>query len=183
MGTEFNQDEKLKAFRRFFDKSYSKIKAFSLKLLKVEEDAEDITQDIFLKFWEKPELWYGKTEIDNLLFIIARNAIFNFIKHKSIFDNGLVELSDETVNIPLSDWISPEDELQAEETRLLINMTIERLPEKRREVFLMHKNEGLSAAQIAEKLNISVRTAEHHIYRAMAELKKMLLSVIFLFFV
>ena len=149
----------------------------------MEEDAEDITQDIFLKFWEKPELWYGKTEIDNLLFIIARNAIFNFIKHKSIFDNGLVELSDETVNIPLSDWISPEDELQAEETRLLINMTIERLPEKRREVFLMHKNEGLSAAQIAEKLNISVRTAEHHIYRAMAELKKMLLSVIFLFFV
>lgn len=183
MGTEFNQDEKLKAFRRFFDKSYPKIKAFSLKLLKVEEDAEDITQDIFLKFWEKPELWYGKTEIDNLLFIIARNAIFNFIKHKSIFDNGLVELSDETVNIPLSDWISPEDELQAEETRLLMNMTIERLPEKRREVFLMHKNEGLSAAQIAEKLNISVRTAEHHIYRAMAELKKMLLSVIFLFFV
>ena len=183
MGTEFNQDEKLKAFRRFFDKSYPKIKAFSLKLLKVEEDAEDITQDIFLKFWEKPELWYGKTEIDNLLFIIARNAIFNFIKHKSIFDNGLVELSDETVNIPLSDWISPEDELQAEETRLLINMTIERLPEKRREVFLMHKNEGLSAAQIAEKLNISVRTAEHHIYRDMAELKKMLLSVIFLFFV
>lgn len=183
MGTELNKDEKVKAFRRFFDKSYPKIKAFSLKLLKVEEDAEDITQDIFLKFWEKPELWYGKTEIDNLLFIIARNAIFNFIKHKSIFDNGLVELSDETVNIPLSDWISPEDELQAEEIRLLINMTIERLPEKRREVFLMHKNEGLSAAQIAEKLNISVRTAEHHIYRAMAELKKVLLSIIFLFFV
>lgn len=183
MGTELNQDEKVKAFRRFFDKSYPKIKAFSLKLLKVEEDAEDITQDIFLKFWEKPELWYGKTEIDNLLFIIARNAIFNFIKHKSIFDNGLIELSDETVNIPISDWISPEDELQAEEIRLLINMTIERLPEKRREVFLMHKNEGLSAAQIAEKLNISARTAEHHIYRVMAELKKVLLSIIFLFFV
>lgn len=183
MGTELNQDEKVKAFRRFFDKSYPKIKAFSLKLLKVEEDAEDITQDIFLKFWEKPELWYGKTEIDNLLFIIARNAIFNFIKHKSIFDNGLIDLSDETVNIPISDWISPEDELQAEEIRLLINMTIERLPEKRREVFLMHKNEGLSAAQIAEKLNISARTAEHHIYRAMAELKKVLLSIIFLFFV
>lgn len=183
MATKVNQDEKLKAFKRFFEKNYPKIKAFSLKLLKVEEDAEDITQDIFMKFWEKPELWYDKTDIDNLVFIISRNAIFNFIKHKSIFENGLIELSDEAINLPISDWISPADELQAEETRLLINMTIEHMPDKRREVFLMHKNDGLSSVQIAEKLNISVRTAEHHIYRAMTELKKILLSIFFLVFV
>lgn len=183
MGFENDSYEKVKVFRRFFNKNYPKIKNFSLKILKVEEDAEDVTQDIFIKYWERPDLWYGKESIDNLLFIIARNVIFNFLKRKSIFDNQLIELSDDSLGIQVSDWISPDDELQAEETKLLIQMTLEHMPEKRKHVFLMHKMEGLSAVQIAEKLDISVRTVEHHIYRAMVELKKVLFLLFFSHFV
>lgn len=183
MGFEDNSYEKVKAFKKFFNKNYPKIKNFSLKILKIEEDAEDVTQDIFIKYWERPDLWYGKENIDNLLFIIARNVIFNFLKRKSIFDNQLIDLSDDSLGIQVSDWISPDDELQAEETRLLIQMTLEHMPEKRRHVFLMHKMEGLSAVQIAEKLDISVRTVEHHIYRAMVELKKVLFLLFFSHFV
>lgn len=183
MTSEDSLNVKVKAFKKFFNKNYPKIKNFSLKILKVEEDAEDVTQDIFIKYWERPDLWYGKENIDNLLFIIARNVIFNFLKRKSIFDNQLIELSDDSLGIHVSDWLSPYDELQAEETRLLIQMTLEHMPDKRRHVFLMHKMEGLSAVQIAERLDISVRTVEHHIYRAMVELKKVLFLLFFSYFV
>ena len=59
-----NQDERLLAqqFETIFTKYYSVVKYFALMLLKSEEDAKDITQDVFTKLWTKPELW---TEVPN----------------------------------------------------------------------------------------------------------------------
>lgn len=58
-------------------------------------------------------------------------------------------------------------------------MALERMPEQRRRVFLMSREEGMTSPEIAEKLNVSVRTVEQHIYKALQDLKKI---VLFLFF-
>lgn len=50
-------EDKVLRFKKFFDLNFPKVKTFAWQLLKSEEDAEDIAQDIFVKLWEKPDLW------------------------------------------------------------------------------------------------------------------------------
>lgn len=53
-------------------------------MLKSEEDAEDIAQDIFVKLWEKPDLWLEREKLDSYLYTVVRNHIYNFLKHKAV---------------------------------------------------------------------------------------------------
>ena len=81
-----NQDERLLAqqFETIFTKYYSVVKYFALMLLKSEEDAKDITQDVFTKLWTKPELW---TEVPNptpYIYTLTKSTTLNFIKHKKV---------------------------------------------------------------------------------------------------
>ena len=73
------------------------------------------------------------------------------------------------------------DQLYTKELQLLIKLTIERMPEQRRKVFLMSRQEDMSHTEIAERLGISIRTVERHIYLALGELKKVLYLFFFIF--
>ena len=56
-----NEQEKRRKFEQFFIMSYPKVKAFAWKILKSEDDAEDIAQDVFVKLWDNPDIW-GRME-------------------------------------------------------------------------------------------------------------------------
>ena len=79
----------------------------------------------------------------------------------------------------LGDVYKRQDEFCAHELELFVQMALERMPEQRRRIFLMSREEGMTSPEIAAKLNISVRTVEQHIYKALQDLKKI---VLFLFF-
>ena len=164
-------------FREFFNKNYPKVKTFAWQLLKSEEDAEDVAQDIFVKLWEKPELWEERDKLDSYLYTVVRNHIYNLLKHKNVEQNYMdvaaQKMQWEELGLP-----TPDDDLQLKELELLIQLTIERMPEQRRNIFRMSREQGLSSLEIAQKLNISVRTVEQHIYKALQDLKK----IIFFFF-
>lgn len=167
-------------FRNFFEKNFPKVKAFAWQLLKSEEDAEDIAQDIFVKLWENPDLWIEREKLDGYLYAVVRNHIYNFLKHKAVeFD--YLEVTAEKMRMVEQELPDMNEQLHAQELELLFQMAIERMPEQRRRIYLMSREEGMTSLEIAEKLNISVRTAEHHIYKALQDLKKIVLFLFFFF--
>ncbi len=165
-------------FERFFLLTFPKVKAFALKILKSEEDAEDIAQDIFVKLWNRPEIWRDKDSIDGYIYMMIRNHIFNFIKQKEtrrIYQDSLpaTELINNDFDI--------RDHLCAKELALLAKLTINQMPERRKEVYQLSRVQGKSNSEIASLLNLSVRTVERHLYLALSELKKVISFIFFIF--
>lgn len=172
-------DEKTDRFRKFFLENFPKVKAFAWKLLKSEDDAEDIAQDIFVKLWSHPELWVEREKWDIYLFSMVRNCIYNFLAHKSVEDHYRENIAEDT-QLSFSDVDDTVNKLYAKEINLLLKMAIEQMPAQRRRIFIMSRRQGLTNQEIAEKLNLSVRTVERHLYLALQDLKKNIL--IFLIF-
>ncbi len=171
-----NKQEK---FEQIFYEIFPKVKAFAWKILQSEEDAEDIAQDVFAKLWNTPETWEDKETWHNYIYTMTRNHIFNFLKHKAVEQKYQQQSEPEDYNYYSTDDIH--DQLYAKELQLLIKLTIERMPEQRRKVFLMSRQEDMSHTEIAERLGISIRTVERHIYLALGELKKVLYLFFFIF--
>lgn len=179
-----NREEILLAqqFETIFNKYFSAVRSFVFMLLKSEEDAEDIAQDVFAKLWVQTEIWIENTEIDNYIYAMAKNDTFNFIKHKKIvhqYEEGVVQKSliDELFNSE-----DPFDPIYYREALLLIKLVLERQPERRRVIFEMSRFKHMSNTEIAETLNISLRTVENQIYRTLLELKKVIFIAFFLYF-
>ena len=143
-------------------------------LLKSEEDAEDVAQDMFLKLWSNSELWLDKEDVDGYVYQMTKNMVLNRFRHiqveqayqhDAVMDDFLKDIADEEDNDTLSS-------LYYKEKVLLLRLALEQLPPKRRDIFQLSRFKHLSNKEIAEKLNLSVRTVEHQIYLALSELKK-----------
>lgn len=167
-------------FEQFYAANFPRVKNFARLLTKSEEDAEDIAQNIFLKLWTRPELWEEGESMNSYLYTVTRNEIFNLFKHQKIeqeYENKIVkaqligELCDEDTTLL--------EEIYYKEVLMLVELTLTQLPPRRKEVFEMSRLEGLSHKEIAEKLQIPLRTVEDHIYKTLTELRKVLKFVVF----
>jgi RNA polymerase sigma-70 factor (ECF subfamily) len=160
-----------KEFESFFIKNYPKVKNFARRLLMGEQDAKDIAQDIFLKIADKPAIWQDPEQSGKYLFTMTKNHIFNVIKHRHVERKYEKMIAIEN---PMMEEFGIVDRLYAKEIELLIRYTIEQMPPQRKEVITMSRWRGMTNAEIAEALNLSVRTVERHIYLALKELKQAL---------
>lgn len=132
--------------------------------------AKDIVQNIFIKIWESPET----IKLDNpeaYLFKMVKNASLNYIRHLKVLDNLKVQVKEKYLGEELYyiDFVGDEPvELIDREIQEKIDQVMNSLPKKCKEVFLLSRNEGLKNREIAEKLNISIKSVEKHISRALA---------------
>lgn len=156
------------AFRTLFDLYHERLFYFLFGLLKSKEDAEEIVQETFLKIWESREQFWEDFPFESLLFRIARNASINHHRKKV---NRAVFEKDFSFYADLSEHAADQYVL-FKETQGLIDTIINGLPPKRKEIFLLQKVEGLSRQEIAEKLNISVITVDHQLFKANQQVKK-----------
>ncbi|WP_278717120.1 RNA polymerase sigma-70 factor [Bacteroides caecimuris] len=177
--THFDEHEKKKKFEQFFILTFPKVKAFAWKLLHSEEDAEDIAQDIFVKLWNNPEMWENKETWDSYIYTVARNQIYNFLKHRSVELTYQETMSQEAA---ASFEFDTYDKLYAKELQLLVKLSLDNMPEQRRKVFSMSRQQGMSNQEIADCLQLSIRTVERHIYLVLQELKKIILIALFFHF-
>lgn len=165
-------------FERLFNRLYPRVKLFAMQLLKHDDEAEDVAQNVFAKLWEMPEKW-SEDNVDSYVFVMTRNHVLNVIRYRKIHEIGGVEC-DDNADATLPAELSADDPLYYEETLLLMRLTLDRMPERRRQIFEMSRMQGLSNAEIAEQLQLSVRTIEHQIYLALKELKKTMLLFVLL---
>lgn len=155
------------AFESIYWKYSAWIYNFANTLLYDRLSAEDITQTVFLKVWEKHEDINPNDSFESYLFTIARNLIYKETEKR---------LSCEKVFEVLNQKLRKEDTLteQQIETKSLreyIDSLIEQLPPARKEIYKLSRVEHLSNKEIAEKLNLSEKTVETQIYRALQYLK------------
>ncbi|NYI49049.1 RNA polymerase sigma-70 factor [Macellibacteroides fermentans] len=175
-----NEQETRRKFELFFISTYPKVKAFAWKILKSEEDSEDLAQDIFVKLWDNPEIWNDKETWDSYIYTMARNQMYNFLKRKTIELNYQESFVQEDFS-SLSEF-DIHDKLYAKELQLLIKLSLDNMPPQRRKVFIMSRQMGLSNQEIADNLKLSIRTVERHIYLVLQELKKIILIAFFFYF-
>ena len=158
-----------KTFELVFVTYFNKVKYFIYGLIKSEEDAEELAQDIFVKLWINKESIDFDKNLNAYLHTIARNTTINYLKKKFTHETYVNEqLHQEVVKE------SVEESYYAQETDLLIKMAVSQMPERRKEIFDLSRGKGLSNDDIAEKLGISKKTVENQLSLALNEIRKII---------
>lgn len=157
------------AFRQVFDIYVKKIYNFVFSHIKEKTEAEDITQNIFIKIWEKKEYIDPDRSFEGLLFTIAHRMLLDYFRSPaSRF--SIVSVDPITEQAKLSP-IQSDDLVHRRQLESLYNKALQRLPAKRKEIFLLSRHQGLSNKQIAEKLGISIKTVENQMTAALGFLR------------
>ncbi len=160
------------AFRQIFDSYHGRILAYSYKIAKSSAEAEEITQQVFIRLWEKRHLVDVSRSLDHYLYKITRNCAFNYLKKKAYE----AELQQNISEALMSSSQLAEDQVSYNECERLTNELIDTLPEKRQIVFKMHYEEGYSPAEIAHLLGVSVTTVKSQLVKATKTVKEFLLN-------
>lgn len=159
------------AYEEIFHRYYPLIFKFVSRFIGNPGLAEDIVQNIFMRLWlNREKLDEGKS-LRNFLYVSARNEAFDVLKSQK---ENMLSLS--TV-LGGADRQSPdniEEDLDAAETLAMVTGNISKLPPQRQLIFQMSRYEHLSNKEIADRLNLSVRTVEKHISLAIKDLKQSL---------
>jgi len=150
-------------------KHYSKLIFRKLdKMIKHIPLAEELTQDVFVKIWDKRLLIDIDKPFNYYIFTIANHAVSDFYR-KAARDQ---RLQDEILSASAQLYNPTEELLFYKESEIVLNRAIEDLPPQQRLVFKLCKIEGKSYEEVADQLNISTSTVSNHIVKATKTIKK-----------
>jgi RNA polymerase sigma-70 factor (family 1) len=159
------------AYNELFEKSYSKLFNYILKLSNNTDVTKDVVQEAFIKLWKKRALINSDFSIENYLFKICYNEFLIHIRRKNKEKSLLDELKFEIAY----DLYIDNDTSQINK----INQAIDKLPTRTKEAFILSKYNNLKYKEIAVEMDISIKTVEKHVSKALKFLKA---NVLFLFF-
>jgi RNA polymerase sigma-70 factor (ECF subfamily) len=158
------------AFDVLYQKYCKRIYKFGYSILKSPEESANLLQDVFLILWENRHKVEKDSSIKSYVFTITYNSAISIIRKKAResefieYLKTLQEINEEPVNV----------ELEYKELTNKLDEIIKALPQRQREIYLLHKIEGLKYNEIAERLHISVNTIENHMSRALKTIREKL---------
>lgn len=172
-----NKQEFEKLFREYF----KPLTAFAKKYLNDIDLAKEIVHEAFLKLWEKRTEVDTSKSVKSYLYTTVYNRSLNYIRDNKKFDRteGKTELLERSEN-----W-DQTNHMIAAEIEAKITQTLDSLPEKCRQIFVMSRYEEMKYKEIAEKLEISIKTVETQMSKALKALRNNLveyMTVLLLFF-
>ena len=146
-----------------------RIRNFAFSMLQNSSEAEDITQDLFLKIWNSRGSLLEVDSLKSYLFSMTHNAVLNLIKRKEVRDRyrKVSEGSD-------SGEYEPATRMDTVELLRSIDDALEEMSVLRKTIFRMNRYEHKTYQEIADALMISPKTVQYHISCALAELRKLL---------
>lgn len=168
---QIQEEDSEYAFRSFYNLTYDRLFRIAYYYVKHEEWAQEIVLDVFMKLWKQRSKLLDISNIEDYCFIMTKNASLNYLEKEErrpvISATQLPEFSEKAD--------SPEETLITEELFARYVKALDRLPDKCREVFIRVREEQQSYAQVAEELNISVKTVDAQLQKALKRLKETLL--------
>ncbi len=156
------------AFEFLFEVFYDKLIRVALYYLGKESLAEDALADVFFKLWQNRQKLKKVDNLDNYLFTMTKNQCLYFLRSnkKVFFDEKMM---DDHQQIIIE---NPESNLISQEFVTFFNAKIQELPPRCKLIYLMVKDDGLKYKQVAEILNISNKTVENQMTKAIAHIRK-----------
>ena len=157
----------IEAFNQIFYAYSSKLYHFAYGYLKSKEDAEEMVQEIFLKIWDKRTNIKEEYQFRSYLFSIAFNYIKKYFRSEALI-NKYIEFA--TPDNPETE--QTHEDVNYASLKLMVDQLVERMPEKRKAVFIKSRFEGKNAKDISEEMNISQSTVENHLNQALRFLRQ-----------
>jgi RNA polymerase sigma factor (sigma-70 family) len=166
------------AFREIVETRQGLVYNTVLGLLQNNEDAEDVTQDVFIKVFESVHQFKGESAFSTWLYRVAVTTALEYLRKKKrkkrfAFVTSLFGDDQNPLHDP-PDFMHPGVQLDNRENARILMGTIRKLPENQRIAFSLHKVEGLSYQEVADIMQTSISAIESLIHRARQNLKKML---------
>lgn len=156
------------AFKQLFNLYRGRIFAFVSKALPYSEDAESIVQDIFIKIWINRVKLDETRSLNAFIFRVAKNEIYDYLRKELVKKRFIDQYRGQ------DNSLDTEKQVHASELQRLIDDVIENMPDRRREIFLLSRNERLTYKEIAKQLNISENSVDTQIRNALNSLRKAL---------
>ena len=153
-------------FEKLFKELFVSITIYSRKIVQDTDTAKDLAHRCFIKVWEKRESLPDNSNLKALLYRIAHNLSINYIRDQKKYT------TDEALPLFESENSQADKDIVASELEAAIIDTINHMPEKSREVFILSRYQKLTNPKISEKLGISIKTVEAHITSALKLLRK-----------
>lgn len=153
------------AFDSLFFKYYKPLYKYAYNFCKQDDIAEESVQNTFVKIWKNCKNIKSDTEIDKLLFTYTKNEVIDQIRKLNTRKKHEGQVISELI-------INENPDINAQnKVKAILETTIDQLPKKSKEIFRLSKQEGLSNAEIANHLNISIKTVENQLSNAYKKMR------------
>jgi RNA polymerase sigma-70 factor (ECF subfamily) len=166
----FNEIKKgnLKTFERLFKKYYSSLCNYATKYLKDLNKAEEVVQELFYRLWEKRNKLDINVSLKSYLYRAVYNGCLQYLNHRAIE----IRYENYYKKQPREYDKDASEAINMQELNQVIDKTLNSLPERCRNIFLLNRQDGLKYREIAEKMDLSVKTVEANMGKALKLLRK-----------
>ncbi|MDR2679245.1 MAG: RNA polymerase sigma-70 factor [Tannerella sp.] len=147
----------IKTFEKVFRRYYAPLCLYASGITGRKDISEEVVQDVFYNIWKDRETVRILHSVKNYLYGAVRNRSLRYLESLSVREHYLKNLPDDDC---IASEPSPQEELEYKELETLVNKTLNQLPERRMQIFKMHRLDGKKYKEIAESLSISVKTVE-----------------------
>jgi RNA polymerase sigma-70 factor (ECF subfamily) len=167
------------AFREAVQLYRNKVYNTALGILQHQEDAEDITQEVFIELFRSVSGFRGEASLSTWIYRLAvQKSLEHYRNSKRKKRGGLIQRlfgQSSQVEIPATDiFYHPGVALENRERSAILFRAIDRLPENQKIAFVLHKVEGLSQTEISQVMNTTISAVESLIFRAKQRLRELL---------
>jgi len=159
-----------KAFEKLFHRYVERIYYFSLKYLGDQHEAEETTQEVFVKLWANKGQLKENLSFKSYMFMVCRNAIIDVYRKRKKHLEACKEMASRIEALSLT----PDDVYEYNNLVRVLDEFVAALPERRRQIYQLSRERGHSHKDIALKLGISVKTVEAQIRLAVKQLRRIL---------
>jgi RNA polymerase sigma-70 factor (ECF subfamily) len=145
------------AFRQLYHHFYKKLLQFAFVLTKHKEVAEELVEDVFIKFWKNKQAAENIRNVKVYLYSATKNTCLNYLSSKA---HENITKPFDAINIEVAGTLSPDQILIYRETYAKIKRAIETLPPRCKMIFKLIREDGLKYKEVAEILNLALSTVE-----------------------
>jgi len=157
------------SLEKLFRKLYPRMRNYANTIINSREDAEDIVQEVFLKLWNNRSELDETKSIQTYLFVCTRNSCLNWLKHQKTKNDYARIMA--LVYLRNPDVLTPHEALIAEDVEGDFYNVLDDLPAQCRRIFELNRFDGLKYHEIATRLDISIKTVETQMSRALVKIR------------